>query len=208
MDQRPFLIGVAGASGSGKTTFCDQLAVELGERCLLISCDNYYRPQDHLSIEERNRLNFDAPEAIDFELLLSQLSDLSRNDQIAMPQYDFSTHSRKAETVTTHPRPIIVVEGILLLAQQGIRERLDLRVFVAASAELCHERRLRRDVAERGRTPESVQRQWTETVMPMFERYVRPSRDHADIVVSTEGGSHLPTDTVVRGIGQVLKNTP
>ena len=180
------LIGIAGGSGSGKTTICRKLIESLGDLANLVSCDNYYLSQSHLDEEARAQINFDHPETIDFPLLDSHLDMLARGNAIEMPTYCFTTHSRLAETTRLSPRPITIVEGILLYANDSVRNKLDMLVFVEASDELRLQRRLERDVAERGRTAESVKQQWQSTVAPMYEQFVDASKAFAHVTINTE----------------------
>jgi uridine kinase len=181
---RPFLIGVAGLSGSGKTALARKLAPFLDAE--VITLDAYYHPQSHRSREERAGLNYDHPDALDWSLLASHLAALTRNEAIEEPIYQFDLHTRAETTRRIEPAPIFIVEGILALHHPGVRNLLDLRVFVTTDEAECLRRRLERDIAERGRTRESVLEQYSKTVWPMALQYVLPSRDHASLVVSGE----------------------
>jgi uridine kinase len=181
---KPFLIGVAGLSGSGKTALARKLAPHLHSEVLTL--DAYYHPQSHLSLEARAKLNYDHPDALDWPLLASNLAALSRGDSIDEPIYLFDQHTRAASTRRIDPQPILIVEGILALHHPDVRRLLDLSVFVTTRDEECLRRRLERDIAERGRTRESVLEQYTSTVWPMALQYVLPSREFADLVVSGE----------------------
>jgi len=187
MDQtHTLIIGVAGGSGSGKTTTCESLAGHFGDLASVLSSDNYYRAQSHLSKEERDALNFDHPDAIDFELLAKHLEAIKRGESIEVPTYDFSTHNRTGMTTQLVPCPILFVEGILLFADPAVRKQLDFLIFVAASDPLRFQRRLHRDVRERGRTEESVREQWDVSVAPMYEQFVEPTQSLAQIVINTD----------------------
>ncbi|HIE52836.1 MAG TPA: uridine kinase [Armatimonadetes bacterium] len=182
--ERTFLLGIAGGTGSGKTTVARQIAAGVGEKwVLLIEEDAYYRDLSHLPPEERAQVNFDHPQALDFDLLRRHLEQLRAGQAIERPVYDFATHTRRPETLRLEPRPLILVEGILVLAEPRIREVLDLKLFVDAPADLRFLRRLQRDLAERGRTVESVIAQYLATVRPMHEQFVEPSRQYADLVL-------------------------
>ncbi len=186
MQKKTLLIGIAGGSGSGKTTICRQLSESLDGLANLISCDSYYISHSHLSEDERAQVNFDHPQTVDFDLLDVHLDSLARGKPIEMPTYCFATHSRLAKTITIQPRPITIVEGILLYTHESVRNKLNLRVFVEASDEIRFQRRMQRDVAERGRTTESVTQQWQSTVAPMYEKFVDDSRAWSHVSINTE----------------------
>lgn len=182
----PWLIGIAGGSGSGKTTITAALLDALGEEAALLQHDWYYRDQPACSPEARARLNFDHPDAQETALLAAHLDRLRRGNAVDAPQYDFATHTRAPNTVRVEPRPVIVVEGINTLASPELRARFDLAIFVDAPADIRFIRRLQRDIAERGRTVESVIRQYLEQVRPMHETFVEPCRDSAGLILSGE----------------------
>jgi uridine kinase len=185
---RPYIIGIAGPSCSGKTLLAARLAETLGtQHTLVLPLDNYYRDLSHLPLEDRARANFDVPDALDYELFLSHLSALTRGETIHVPVYDFATHSRTGGATIVRPERYIIVEGLLALHWPTVRGLFDLRVYVAAPDTVCLARRAARDVAERGRTPESVADQYARTVRPMAERFVLPSQQFADIIVSGDG---------------------
>jgi len=176
-------IAIGGGTASGKTTLAERIrdSAPHGE-VSIIPVDSYYHPQRHLSPDARSRLNYDHPDALDFSLIHSHLQALSRGESVPLPVYDFATHDRKPEAISISASPIVVVEGILALHDEVIRSHSSLRVFVDSPAELRFRRRLARDVQERGRTAESVQRQWEATVEPMHQQFCEPSRAFADIV--------------------------
>jgi uridine kinase len=196
---RPFLIGIAGLSGSGKTAVARKLAPHLHAET--ITLDAYYHSQSHLSLEERARLNYDHPDSLDWPLLIAHLSALARGESIDEPQYLFDRHTRAQGTRRVCPQPILIVEGILALHHPDVRSLLDLSVFVATRDEECLLRRLERDIAERGRTRESVLDQYYSTVWPMALQYVLPSRDHAGLVVSGEE----PLDDSVAAVLRIVQ---
>lgn len=182
------IIGIAGGTGSGKTTVAERLVDELGtESVVLLSQDSYYMDNRHLSMDERERINYDHPESVDGGLLLQHLRQLRRGEPIDMPQYDFSIHSRMDSAVKVAPKSVIVLEGILLFADPDIREELDIKVFVDTDADVRALRRLMRDIRERGRSVESVCTQYLETVKPMHDAFVEPSKRFADLIIP-EGG--------------------
>ena len=185
-EHRPFLVGIAGGSGSGKTTLTRDLAERLGDACSVVQHDAYYRQLAHLPKAERDKVNFDHPDSLDNDLLQAHLGLLRTGKAIEQPDYDFASHTRKPNSIPVPSRPIILVEGILVLSLPKLREAVDLRVFVDAPADVRALRRARRDVEERGRTLTSVFDQWFATVRPMHDRFVEPARVFADIVVDGE----------------------
>ena len=184
------VIGIAGGSGSGKTTLMKNLMTKFGDVATVISHDNYYKRHDELNYDERCKLNYDEPAAFDTDLLVRQL-DLLRNGQaIDCPVYDFTVHNRSDETIHIEPSWVIIVEGILILENKKLRDLMDIRIFVDADADIRLCRRIKRDVNKRGRSLESVLLQYQQTVKPMHELYVEPSKKYAHLVVP-EGGKNL-----------------
>ena len=191
------MIGIAGPSGSGKTALARRLAPQLPRDSIVISLDSYYLPQPHVAPEERAHLNFDHPSAIDWDLLLQHLDLLLHGRAVEQPIYRFDLHTRETRTRRVPPRPYLILEGILALYHPKARAKMDLKVFVETRDQECLGRRLRRDIAERGRTAASVLHQYHSTVRPMAEQYVLPTREFADLVVSGE----LPIEA---GVERVL----
>jgi uridine kinase len=188
-----YLVGIAGGSGSGKTTLASALLRALAPgQAVVIPHDAYYRDLSHLAREDRSRHNFDEPAALDNDGLISDLQNLRAGRSIEQPSYDFSTHTRRAATTVVSPAPLVLVEGILVLAVPDLRALFDFKVFVATGESTRLERRIARDCHERGRTPSSVVAQFTEVTSPMHHRHVEPCREHADLVVSGEV-SHAQT---------------
>ena len=181
------MIGVAGGSQTGKTTLAWGLEDRLGADVSVLWFDEYYHDQVHLTPDERALVNYDHPDSLDVDLLVSHLDGLLAGRPAEVPVYDFTTHTRTGTTRRVDPRPVIVVDGILVLAFPAIRERLDVSVFVEAPAEVRLARRLDRDVRERGRTPESVRTQFAATVAPMHDAFVSPCRDLADLTLDGQG---------------------
>lgn len=201
------MVGVAGGSGSGKTTFCRALERLVGKRAVTLSSDNYYRPLDHLSPVERDAVNFDHPDAIDFAMMANHLTLLSEGQSVSIPNYDFAKHTRRPTTFALDPTPIMLVEGILLFAPVEIRTQLDLLVFVHADPATRLQRRLRRDTQERGRSDPSVREQWEKTVQPMHVQHVEPTRRFAQIVVNTGEDAQSQVDVVAILASGILKLT-
>ncbi len=182
MNGQPYLIGIAGPSCAGKTELARRLVAELGTTH--ISLDAYYRPLNHLSLAERSHFNFDEPSALDHELLIKQIDALAGGRSIELPVYDFATHSRTDRTQTIAPAEFVIIEGLFALYWEELRRLYGTSVFVEAPDAVCLERRQERDVRERGRSPESVLRQFTETVRPMAALHVVPTAAFANVVVS------------------------
>ncbi|HWD20886.1 MAG TPA: uridine kinase [Verrucomicrobiae bacterium] len=179
----PRLVAIIGGSGAGKTYLAGMLEQELGGKILRLSLDDFYRDRSACPATRRDRINFDHPEAIDWKTLEAALVQLAKGRPATIPQYDFATHTRRAEWKTVQPQPVIVVEGLWPLHRARIRKLFDFRIFLQCAAELRLQRRLRRDVAERQRTPESVLEQFKQTVAPMHRKFVAPQATWSDVVV-------------------------
>lgn len=190
MEANTLIIGIAGGTGSGKTTLMKRLVERFGDDVTVVSHDNYYRRLDHLTMEERRKVNYDEPAALETELMAQHLETLRSGQAIDCPVYDFSEHNRSSETIRIEPRRVIIVEGILIFENEELRNLMDIRIFVDTDADVRLCRRIRRDVTKRGRTLESVLSQYQDTVKPMHEKYVEPSKKYANIVVP-EGGKNL-----------------
>ena len=187
----PYIIGVAGGSGSGKTFFARELQKILGdERCTIIYQDNYYIDQSHRFDGDGGSVNFDHPDSLDFELLALGLAELKKGNPIKVPLYEFSNHPRKKETIDCHPKKINLVDGILILDSLVVRAQLDEAIFFDTPEELRFKRRLDRDVHERGRTAEGVKKQFDLQVKPMHNQFVEPSKAHAQTIVKDFGDYH------------------
>ena len=198
MEKNILVIGIAGGSGSGKTTLLKNLVESFAEDVTVLSHDNYYKRHDELTYEERCQLNYDEPAALETDLMALHLDQLRRGEAIDCPVYDFTTHNRSDETIRIEPRKVIIVEGILIFENQPLRDLMDIRVFVDTDADVRLCRRIKRDVNKRGRSLESVLQQYQETVKPMHEMYVEPSKKHANIIVP-EGGKNLVALDMIRG---------
>lgn len=178
------VIGIAGGTGSGKTTVADLVAGDLGpDRVVVLTQDNYYCDLSHLPFEERARTNFDHPDAVDFQLMADHIAELKAGRAIQMPVYDFKVHTRMPETVRVQPRDNLIVEGILVLEFEEIRDQMDLRIYVDTDDDLRFIRRLKRDIEERGRSVNSVIDQYLSTVRPMHMEFVEKNRRHADLIL-------------------------
>lgn len=191
----PMLIGIAGGTGSGKSTFADRLLALFPNEITVISYDNYYKPQDHLSFEERIKTNYDCPDALDTDLLVKHLRALQKGEAINVPNYDFKLHTRKAELTRLEPSPIIIVDGILTFHDERLREMFDIKIYTDADADERILRRLRRDVNERGRDIDGVIAQYLGTVKPMHGIYVEPTKKYADIIIN--GGKNKTSLDIV-----------
>jgi uridine kinase len=202
--KKAMLIGIAGGTGSGKSTFAEGLRALYPDDVSIISYDNYYKPQDHISFEERVKTNYDCPDALDTDLLISQLEALTAGEGIDIPVYDFCVHTRRQETERVEPCPIIIVDGILTFHDERLRRMFDLKIYADADADERILRRLRRDVNERGRDIDGVIRQYVDTVKIMHEIYVEPTKKYADIVVNG-GMNKIALDVVASKIAQRLR---
>ncbi|MEE1032087.1 MAG: uridine kinase [Ruminococcus sp.] len=180
-----FVIGIAGGTGSGKSTFTNRLKEEFGEQISVVYHDNYYKAQDGLSFEERKKTNYDHPAALETDLLIQHIKDLKRGKTIACPVYDYSQHNRTDRTVLVKPSRIILVEGILVLQDERLRDLLDVKIYVEADADERILRRAVRDVEERGRDLRGIMEQYLTTVKPMHYLYVEPTKAKADIVINS-----------------------
>lgn len=192
------VIGIAGGSGSGKTTLVKNLVNVFGDKITVLSHDNYYKRHDEMSYEERCGLNYDEPGAFDTSLMIYQLDQLRHGKNIECPVYDFTVHNRSNDTVFLEARRVIIVEGILIFENPQLRELMDMKIFVDADSDIRICRRMKRDVNKRGRSLESVILQYQQTVKPMHEMYVEPSKKFADLVV-LEGGKNQVALTLLEG---------
>ncbi len=194
------VIGIAGGTGSGKTTLMKNIVERFGSDVTVLSHDNYYRRRDELTLEERSHINYDEPAALETDLMTEHLALLRQGFEIDCPVYDFSLHNRSDETVRIVPRKVIIVEGILIFADEALRKLMDIKIFVDTDADIRICRRIKRDVNKRGRSLESVIEQYRETVKPMHEKYVEPSRKFADLVVPEGGKNAVALDMILRKI--------
>ena len=205
MSQRPLVIGICGGTGSGKTTVANRLSGALtGSGVLVIQQDHYYKDLSHLSAEDRARQNFDHPAAVDSELFIGHVKQLRAGRPVDRPIYDFTRHCRKSETVRLEPQPAILIEGILIFENPGLRELMDLKIFVDTDADLRFIRRLVRDIHERGRTFESVVEQYQTTVRPMHLEFVEPTKRYADIIIPEGGHNEAGINLVIQKVKSLL----
>lgn len=195
---KSLVIGIAGGSGSGKTTLLKNIVETFGPAITVISHDNYYKRHDEMTYEERCQLNYDEPAALETDLMVRQLEQLRGGEPIQCPVYDFTVHNRSDETITIKPEKVIIVEGILIFTDKDLRDLMDIKIFVDTDADIRICRRIKRDVNKRGRSLESVILQYQQTVKPMHEKYVEPSKKYADIVVP-EGGKNLVALAMIQG---------
>lgn len=200
------IIGIAGGTGSGKTTVVQQIMNELPltEVCV-ISQDSYYKETSALSFEDRVKINFDHPRSIDFELLSDHLKELRAGNIIEQPVYSFITHNRTGDTVITHPRKVIIVEGILILSDAKLRDLFDIKIFVHADSDERLIRRLKRDIAERGRDMNEVLDRYQNTLKPMHEQFIEPSKSYADIIIPNDRYNTVAINVVRAVIHQRLR---
>ena len=199
------IIGIAGGTGSGKTTVVNQIIEELkNEEVDVISQDSYYQDTSHLSFEDRKKINFDHPKSIDFDLLVSHLQDLKAGKNIQQPIYSFKEHNRTGETIEIEPRKVIIVEGILILTHPDIREMFDIKIYVHADSDERLIRRLKRDIAERGRDLEEVLNRYQTTLKPMHQQFIEPTKEFADIIIPTNRYNTVAVDIVQTIIRQRL----
>ena len=198
MENNILVIGIAGGTGSGKTTLMKNLINKYGENITVLSHDNYYKRHDDMTYEERCLLNYDEPAALETDLMAKHLDQLRQGNAINCPVYDFTVHNRSDETIRIEPRKVIIVEGILIFENQPLRDLMDIRIFVDTDADVRLCRRIKRDVTKRGRSLESVLQQYQKTVKPMHEMYVEPSKKYAHIIVP-EGGKNLVALDMITG---------
>jgi uridine kinase len=203
---RPVILGVAGGSGSGKTTVVSRLISALGGHAdvAVLHHDAYYRDAAHLPPEERAEINYDHPDSLETELLIEHLEALLRREAVDVPVYDFANHVRTGQTERIEPRPVIILDGILILWDQRLRDLMDVKLFVDADADVRLGRRLRRDMEERGRTPDSVLTQYMATVRPMHLEFVEPSKRYADVIIPRGGHNRVGVEMVVATVRSLI----
>jgi len=205
MKDKILVIGIAGGTGSGKTTLMKNLIADFSEVVTVLSHDNYYKRHDELPYEERCKLNYDEPDALETDLMARHLDVLRSGGEIDCPVYDFTVHNRSDETIRIVPKKVIIVEGILIFENKPLRDLMDIKIFVDTDADVRLCRRIKRDVNKRGRSLESVLQQYQETVKPMHEKYVEPSKKYADIIVPEGGKNMVALDMLVGRIRRHLE---
>jgi uridine kinase len=204
---KPILIGITGGTGSGKSTVAQEIYKSLpAESIAVIEQDSYYKDQSHLSFEERTKTNYDHPDAFDTDLLLKHLQMLINGEAIDKPVYDFAEHNRKKETVRVEPKDIIILEGIMILCEPEIRKMLDIKIFVDTDSDVRIIRRIQRDIAERGRTIESVIDQYMNVVRPMHLEFIEPTKRYADIIIPEGGYNKVAIDIMIARVKEIVAN--
>lgn len=201
---KPYIIGIAGGSASGKTTIVEALKERFQEKLTVIYFDDYYKDLSNYTMEQRAAVNFDHPDAFDYDDLASDLGKLKRGETIVKPLYDFTIHNRKKETETVEPTPIIVIDGLFTLTIDAIYEQLDLSLFVETAADIRFIRRLERDMVERGRSLESIKNQYLKTVRPMHDLFIEPSKTKADLIIPN-GFNYNAYDVIISKISRELQ---
>ena len=207
MENNILVIGIAGGTGSGKSTLMEELVTRFSDEVTVLSHDNYYRRRDGISMEDRQKINYDEPAALETDLMAHHLDQLRHGETVECPVYDFTQHNRSDKTKTLVPKRVIIVEGILIFENKELRDLMDIRIFVDTDADVRLCRRIARDVNERGRTLESVLDQYQNTVKPMHELYVEPSKKFANIVVPEGGRNLVALDMILTRIQKHLTET-
>lgn len=179
-----FVIGIAGGSGSGKSTFAQRLKERFPDDIALVSCDNYYLARHDMPMEQRKLQNYDSPEAFEFDLMVQQITALKRGENVLCPVYDFTRHDRSDQVVTIEAKPIVLIDGILILVEEKLRRLMDMKIYVQTDADERILRRVRRDMVERGRDLDGIIAQYLATVKPMHNAYVEPTKEYADIIIN------------------------
>ncbi|MED3549083.1 uridine kinase [Cytobacillus praedii] len=206
MERKPVVIGVTGGSGSGKTSVTKSIYEFFkGHSILMLEQDYYYKDQAHLPFEERLKTNYDHPLAFDNDLLIEHIQKLLRYEEINKPVYDYAMHTRSNEVITVEPKDVIILEGILVLEDERLRNLMDIKLFVDTDADLRIIRRLSRDITERGRTMDSVIDQYVNVVRPMHNQFIEPTKRYADIIIPEGGHNHVAIDLMVTKIQTILE---
>ena len=205
-NHKPFVIGVAGGSGSGKSTVTREVLASIGpEMAAVVMQDDYYCDQSHLSPEDRRKTNYDHPKAFDWPLMVQQVQALCRGEAIEMPVYDFAADNRSSKTNTVQPAPVIVIEGLFALFDADLRKMMSLKIFVDTAADVRFIRRLQRDIAERGRSTESVIQQYLDTVRPMHKQFIEPTKRNADVIFP-HGANAPAVDIITTKVASLIRD--
>jgi uridine kinase len=205
MSRETMIIGIAGASASGKSLLANTIVDELGsDRVVIISEDSYYKNHEGLTVEELAKINYDHPDALEHDLLSEHLRQLLKGESVEIPMYDYATHSRKEETRTIGKHTIIILEGILVFVQPELRDLMDIKIYMDAPLDICLLRRLQRDILERGRDIQSVIDQYQETVRPMYLQFIEPSKRYADIIVPRGGANRIAIEVIQAKMREIL----
>jgi uridine kinase len=205
-NNKPFVIGVAGGSGSGKSTVTRQVLASIGpEMAAVVMQDDYYLDQSHLSPNERHKTNYDHPDAFDWPLMMQHVQALRRGDAIEIPEYDFALHNRSRKTIPVKPAPVIVIEGLFALYDAELRKMMSLKIFVDTAPDVRFIRRLQRDIAERGRSTESVISQYLNTVRPMHKQFIEPTKREADVILP-HGANGPAVDIITTKVVSLIRN--
>lgn len=200
------IIGVCGGTASGKTTIVNEIKKKFDNDIVVLAHDDYYKSHDDLTYEERTELNYDHPNAFDTELLIKHVKKLKNGHAIKRPVYDYTVHNRSDEVVTVQPKPVIVIEGILILENKELRDAMDIKIYVQTDSDERILRRIQRDVVQRGRTLESVISQYRETVKPMHELFVEPYKKYSDIIIPYGGQNHIAIEMLMNNISRLVKS--
>ncbi len=201
------VIGIAGGTGSGKTTVVNQIINDLpGDEVTILSQDSYYKKNVGMTYEERSKINFDHPRAIDFDLLIEHLKELKKGNMIEQPIYSFARHNRTEDTILTHPKKVIIIEGILIFTNKELRDLMDIKLYIYADSDERLIRRLRRDITERGRDINEVLQRYQDTLKPMHEQFIEPTKNYADIIIPHDKYNTVAIDIVRTVINERLKN--
>jgi len=201
---QPFVIGVAGGSGSGKSTVSKQVLASFGDEMVsVVMQDDYYRDQTHLTLEERRKQNYDHPNAFDWPLLVQHIQSLRNGETIQMPEYDFTVSNRSGKTIPVKPAPVIVIEGLFVLYDADLRDMMSLKIFVDTAPDVRFIRRMQRDITERGRTVESITNQYLDTVRPMHKQFIEPTKRHADVILP-HGANYPAVDVITTKVASVI----
>ena len=204
--QKPFVIGVAGGSGSGKSTVTREVLASIGpQMAAVVMQDDYYSDQSHLSAEDRRKTNYDHPQAFDWPLMMQHVQALCRGEAIEMPRYDFTLHTRSSQTLTVKPAPVIVIEGLFALYDADLCKLMSLKVFVDTAADVRFIRRLQRDISERGRSTENVIQQYLDTVRPMHKQFIEPTKRNADVIFP-HGANAPAVDIITTKVASLIRD--